>query len=168
MLVVPIMLNDWNIKSRSTTCQATGEPFEEDQIFFTLLFCDGEEYKRLDLCETAWEARKIDPTQPIPFSYWRSKYENPPPPPPETLKKDDAEGMLRRLLASPEANHRNACYILAIMLERKKILKPLASPDASTLLYEHTSTGETFIITDPHLSLENLLEVQQEVGALLR
>lgn len=161
------MLSDWNIKSRSTTCQMTGEPFEEDQIFYTLLFRNGEEYERLDLCETAWEARKKEATQPMPFSYWRSKYEIPPPPPPEPLKKDDAEGMLRHLLASSDPQHRKTCYILALMLERKKILKPLSSPEASTLLYEHAATGETFIIPDPHLSLQNLLEVQQEVGALL-
>lgn len=161
------MLSDWNIKARSPLCQATGQPFEEDQIFYTLLFCKGEDYERLDLCEEAWEARKRDTSQSMPFSYWRSKYEMPPPPPPEPLKKDDAEGMLRHLLASPEATHRNACYILALMLERKKILKPLPSPEPSTLFYEHTRTGETFIITDPHLSLQNLLAVQQEVGVLL-
>lgn len=161
------MLNDWNIKSRSTVCQATGQPFEEDQIFYTLLLHHGEEYERLDLCEAAWEARKVDSTQRVPFSYWRSKYEIPPPPPPEPLKKDDAEGMLRHLLASADSQHHKACYILALMLERKKILKPLSSPDASTLLYEHAITGETFIITDPHLSLQNLLEVQQEVAELL-
>ncbi len=110
---------------------------------------------------------KNDEAQPIPFSLWRSKYELPPPPPPEALKKDDAEGMLRHFLASNDPQHLKASYILALMLERKKILKPLASPEPSTLLYEHTKTGETFIITDPHLSLENLSTVQQEVVELL-
>lgn len=162
-----IMQIDWNIKSRSDTCQIKGTPFKEGDFFYTLLFYDDEIYQRLDLSEEAWEERKIDESAPVPFSLWRSKYEEPPPRAPETLPRDDAEGMLRYFLASNDPSHHNVCYILALMLERKKLLRPLASPDSSTLLYEHTGTGETFIITDPHLSLENLIEVQQEVSELL-
>ena len=162
------MQQDWNIKSRSDSCQLSGVLFAEGDFFYTLLFLDKEEYQRLDISETAWEERKADTTAPVPFSLWRSKYELPPPPEAETLPKDDAEGMLRYFLASNDPAHRNACYILALMLERKKVLRPLASPDTSTLLYERAGTGETFIITDPHLSLENLIAVQQEVSELLK
>lgn len=162
------MQQDWNIKSRSDTCQATGIPFAEGDFFTTLLFFDKEECQRLDLSESAWEERKKNPEAPVPFSYWRSKYEAPPPPPPETLPKDNAEGMLRYFLKQQDPKNQNVCYILALMLERKKILRPLPSPEKITLLYEHVTTGETFIITDPQLSLENLIEVQQEVSEMLR
>lgn len=173
------MLNDWNIKSRSDTCQISGTPFQEGDFFYTLLFCNNnDEYERLDVSEASWKALNSESTESSPFPFtkekgkisgsWRSKYELPPPPPPEPLKKDDAEGMLRYFLASTDPQHLNASYILALMLERKKIFKALPSADSSTLLYEHTATGETFIIKDPHLSLENLAEVQQEVSALLQ
>lgn len=165
--VILKMQQDWNIKSRSHTCQVTGLAFEEGDFFYTLLFWDKEEAQRLDLSEAAWEERKQDAAAPIPFSYWRSRYEPPAPPAPEPLPKDDAEGMLRYFLKQQEPQHKNACYILALMLERKKLFRPLPSPNKSTLLYEHVGTGETFILTDPQLSLENLLEVQQEVSALL-
>lgn len=159
---------DWNIKSRSDVCQVTGSPFVEGDFFYTLLFWAEEEPQRLDLSESAWEERKQDGTAPIPFSHWRSKYEAPPPPTPEPLPKDDAEGMLRYFLKQQDPKHQNVCYILAVMLERKKLFRPLPSPEKTTLLYEHIGTGETFIITDPQLSLENLVEVQQEVSELLR
>jgi len=161
------MQQDWNIKSRSNTCQVTGLPFNEGDFFYTLLFWNEEEPQRLDLSESAWEDRKQDETAPTPFSYWRSKYEAPPPPTPEPLPKDDAEGMLRYFLKQQDPKHQNVCYILALMLERKKLLRPLPSPEKITLLYEHVGTGETFILTDPQLSLENLIEVQHEVSALL-
>ena len=161
------MLNDWNIKSRSDTCQATGRLFEEGDFFYTLLFSNDEGYERLDLSEEAWEERKKDPAAPVPFSLWRAAYELPPPPAPEALPKNDAEGMLRHLLSLNDPKNLNATYILAAMLERKKMLKPLPSSEKSILVYEHSSTGETFLIQDPHLSLENLLEVQQEVSELL-
>ncbi|MFZ4116850.1 MAG: hypothetical protein ACOYK6_09080 [Chthoniobacterales bacterium] len=162
-----MMLNDWNIKSRSHTCQATGTPFQEGDFFYTLLFSRKEGYERLDLSEAAWEERKKDSAASLAFSSWRSLYEPPPPPAPEPIPKNDAEGMLRHLLSLHDPKSRNAIYILAVMLERKKILKPLPSSEKSTLVYEHSSTGETFLIEDPHVSLENLLEVQQEVSSFL-
>jgi hypothetical protein len=162
------MQHDWNIKSRSDSCQVTNRPFQEGDFFYTLLFFNEEECQRLDLSESAWEERKKEITAPVPFSYWRSKYEAPPPPAPEALPKDDAEGMLRYFLQQQDPQHQNACYILALMLERKKLLRPLPSPEKKRLLYEHIGTGETFILTDPELSLKNLVEVQQEVSNLLR
>lgn len=161
------MKQDWNIKSRSDSCQVTNTPFSEGDFFYTLLFFNEEECQRLDLSESAWEERKKEEMVPIPFSYWRSKYEMPPPPAPEPLPKDDAEGMLRYFLKQQDSKHANVCYILALMLERKKLLRPLPSPEKTTLLYEHVGTGETFIIKDPQLSLENLIEVQKEVSQLL-
>jgi hypothetical protein len=161
------MQNDWNIKSRSESCQVTGISFKQGDFFYTLLFLNDEECHRLDLSESAWEERKQDSAVPPPFSYWRSKYEPPPPPLPETLAKDDAEEMLRHFLKQNDPEHRNASYILALMLERKKLLRPLPSPEKKRLLYEHVATGETLILTDPQLSLENLVAVQQEVAELL-
>ncbi|MCF7729230.1 MAG: hypothetical protein K9M81_02565 [Chthoniobacterales bacterium] len=162
-----MMLNDWNIKSRSHTCQATGTSFQEGDFFYTLLFSRKEGYERLDLSEAAWEERKQDPAAPVAFSLWRSLYELPPAPAPEPIPKNDAEGMLRHLLSLHDSKNRNAIYILAVMLERKKILKPLPSSEKPILVYEHHKTGETFLIEDPYLSLENLLEVQQEVSSFL-
>ena len=75
--------------------------------------------------------------------------------------------MLRRLIESNDPAHTNTRYLLAVMLERKRVLKLQPSPDKTTLIYERTGTGETFIITDPHLSLSDLVAVQEEVSALL-
>lgn len=161
------MQQDWNIKQRSETCAATGRPFLEGESFHTALLREGEGFQRLDLSEEAWKARNEDPAAPVVFSSWRSKFEPPAPPPPEPLPRDDAEGMLRRLLESNDPAHTNTRYLLAVMLERKKILRPQPSPGKETLVYEHASTGETFLIADPNLSLSDLAAVQEEVSALL-
>jgi hypothetical protein len=161
------MQQDWNIKARSEVCEATGQPFTEGEIFHTALFADGQGLRRSDLCEEAWKARSLDATSEPPFSAWRSKFEPPAPPPLEPLPRDDAEGMLRRLIESNDPAHTNTRYLLAVMLERKRILKPQPSPDKATLIYERAGTGETFIIIDPNLSLSDLVAVQEEVSALL-
>ena len=91
----------------------------------------------------------------------------PPPPPPEPLAKQDAESILRKLIEDSSAATANARYILALMLERKRLLKPMDSADPDVLVYERVGTGETFLIPNPRLSLAQVPEVQAEVSALL-
>ena len=159
------MQQDWNIKSRSEVCGVTGRRFSEGEIFYTVLFQDGELFRRTDLCEEAWNARLADAEADPVFSSWRSKFEPPALKPTETLPRDDAEGMLRRLIESNNPAFTKTRYLLAVMLERKKILRPQQSADKRTLVYEHVSTGEIFIVADPGLSLADLAAVQQEVSA---
>lgn len=161
------MQQDWNIRMRAEACDATGKPFAEGEPFHTALYREGDGFLRRDLCEEAWKGLAADPQAATPFSSWRSKFEPPAPPAPEALPKDDAEGMLRRLLESNDPTHANTRYLLAVMLERKRILRPQPSEEPNLLVYEHAKTGETFLITDPRLSLSDLAAVQEEVSALL-
>jgi hypothetical protein len=158
------MQSDWEIKSRAHVCSRTGREFAEGEFFYTLLFREGEGFRREDLSEEAWNERNDNL---LPFSFWRSKYEPPTPPPPEPMAKDDAEGLLRRLVAEQNPVHRNVQYILALMLERKRLLRPVESKDDDMLVYEHAQTGETFVLVNPHLSFERIPDVQREVSDLL-
>ena len=69
------------------------------------------------------------------------------------------------------ADFANARYILALMLERKRILKEREvkrNEDGTlTRIYEHMKTGDIFIIPDPELRLDQVAEVQQQVAAQL-
>ncbi len=159
-----MMQADWEIKSRAHQCSRTGREFVEGEFFYTLLIREGEGFRREDLSEEAWKERN-DNIQP--FSFWRSKYEPPAPPPAEPLPRDDAEGLLRRLIQENAPAYANVRYILALMLERKRVIRPLESSDDDMLVYEHLSTGETLVISNPKLSLDRIPEVQREVSALL-
>jgi hypothetical protein len=158
------MLNDWDIRSRAHTCARTNHEFVEGEFFYTLLFRDGDGFRREDVCEDAWQGRN-DNIQP--FSFWRSKYEPPPPAAPEPMAKDDAESLLRRLMAEQDPAKANVCYILALMLERKRILRPMETQDDTMLVYERVGTGEIFVMRNPDLSLDQIPEVQLEVADML-
>ena len=158
------MNQDWDIRKRSEACTATQHPFAEGEFFYTALYRDADGFRREDVTEEAWANL---PTEPRPFSFWRSKFEMPPPPPPEPLAKQDAESILRKLIEDNSAATANARYILALMLERKRLLKPMESADPDVLVYERVGTGETFLIPNPRLSLAQVPEVQAEVSALL-
>ena len=158
------MQADWEIKSRAHQCSRTGREFAEGEFFYTSLVREGEGFRREDMCEEAWTGRNDNIE---PFSFWRSKYEPPAPPAAEPLPRDDAEGLLRRLVAENNPAHLNARYILALMLERKRVIRPVESSDDDMLVYEHLATGETLVIANPWLSLDRIPEVQREVSALL-
>jgi hypothetical protein len=161
------MTQEWSIQHRADRCAATGRPFEDGEFFYTLLFYDQAGYRREDLSEPAFKERN-DNVQP--FSMWRAKYEPPPPPAPETIGKQTAEDLLRRYMDEPSPQHAAARYLLAAMLERKKMLKEVETRrdgDAVTRIFEHTKTGEVFVVPDPQLRLDQIEQVQQEVAALL-
>ncbi len=162
------MSNEWEIKSRSEKCSASGREFRDGEFFYTLLFHEKDGFRRADLCEEAWRERN-DNIQP--FSFWRSKFEPPPPPEPEALKKETAEDLLRSYMQEPDAQHGSARFLLAVMLERKRLLKQVdvqTTDSGRTLIYEHAKTGEVFLIPDPALRLEQLAAVQSELAALLK
>ncbi len=160
------LANDWPIKHRADACAVTNRPFHEGEQFYTLLFREGNGFRREDLSEEAWAARNENIR---PFSFWRTRYEPPPAAPPEPLAKENAEELLRRLLA--ENRQPNACYVLAAMLERKRVLKPIKTAPAQdggrVLVYEHAKSGDVFIVPDVQLRLDELESVQTEVAALL-
>jgi hypothetical protein len=160
------LANEWPIKNRADACAATNRPFTDGEQFYTLLFREGSGFRREDLSEEGWHARNENIR---PFSFWKTRYEPPPPAPPEPLAKESAEELLRRLLA--QNSQPNACYVLAAMLERKRVLKPIKAEQAENgrvLIYEHAKTGDVFIVPDVQLRLDELEAVQNEVAALLK
>ena len=153
----------------------TGQPFADGETFYTLLYRDPphDALARRDVSAEGWKRLRADKTGLTPFCFWRAKYSPPPPAPPETLPKTDAESFLRRYLAENRPEHARAVYILALMLERKRLLRPTDARTDETdgrrlLFYEHTRTGETFVVIDPGLHLDQLQEVQREVAGLLK
>jgi hypothetical protein len=158
--------NDWAIKTRADACAATQRAFESGEYFYTLLFRDAEGFRREDLSEEAWTKRNANIQ---PFSFWKTRYE-PLPENPEALAKENAEELFRRLIKS-ESPPANACYVLAAMLERKRVFKQIKTENAEKgrlLVYEHGATGDVFIVPDPGLRLDELESVQNEVAQLLK
>ena len=168
------MANEWEIKSRGTQCAVTGRDFVDGEAFYTLLYREeGGGFRREDLSVEAWKQRDHGTEREKGlFSSWKSRFEVPPPPAPEAFGKKTAEELLRRYLEEGGEEHANVRYILALMLERKRLLKPIESKEEADgkryLIYEHRETGESFVIFDPRLHLDQLEAVQLGVAELLQ
>lgn len=164
----------WEIRSRNKTCQECEKIFLESDTYHCLLEEVEDEFVRRDYCLECWEksgSGKLGHEALI--SYWRGEIK---PEPirekPDIIHRNTAEGLLRKYLHSQAENEKNLCYILALMLERKRILvhKETLHKDNSEkqlLIYEHVRSQEAFVIEDPQLSLERIERVQTQVKELL-
>ena len=139
--------------------------------YHTVLAHENHEYLRHDICHGCWNQQGEGEAERKGFiSHWQGTYEAPPEAPPEAIQKDTAENLLRKLLETGDARWREASYILAVMLERKRILKvkeQLREADGRVFVYEQPKSGDLFTIPDPDLKMEELEQVQIEVAALL-
>ena len=112
-------MTEWDIQSRGDACTTCQKPFVDKEAYHTLLSLDATGYARRDLCGVCFASASRDGV----ISYWQGEYKLPPPPPPEAIQKETAETLLRKLVESTDPSHAAARYILAVMLERKRILK---------------------------------------------
>jgi hypothetical protein len=162
-------MNEWNIQSRAHVCEACQQPFADKQVYHTLLFDVPPELRRSDVCEACWQKQAAVTTDPGLISRWQGTYEAAPPVV-EAIQKETAETLLKKLIELNDPRYIPAGFILAVMLERKRILKvkeQIIRDGKRTFIYEQPKTGDVFTITDPDLHLNQLEAVQHDVAHLL-
>jgi hypothetical protein len=164
-------MNDWNIQSRAHACEACGKPFADKQQYHTLLFDEQSAFRRSDVCEPCWQKEdRAGVRQRQGFvSHWQGVYQSPSPSS-DPIHKETAESLLRKLIELDDPRHVPSGYILAVMLERKRVLKvkeQFARDGRRVFIYEQPKTGDLFTIVDPNLKLDQLEQVQRDVAALL-
>ena len=166
-------MNEWNIQSRAHACEACAQPFADQQPYHTLLYDERQEQlRRWDVCEACWKSQFSDGARERKgfLSHWHGVYEAPPAHPVEAIQKETAETVLRKLIERNEPRYAPAAYILAVMLERKRILKvkeQIQRDGQRIFIYEQPKTGDIFTIADPDLHLDQLEAVQRDVAQLL-
>ena len=162
-------MNEWNIQTRAHACEACSQPFADKQPYRTVLFEEGKELRRSDICEPCAQKSGDLRTRDGFISQWHGIYEVPPPVT-EAIQKDTAETLLRKLVGQNDPQHAPATYILAVMLERKRILKvkeQIKREGRRVFVYGQPKTGDVFTIADPDLRLDQLEQVQHDVAQLL-
>ncbi|MGJ8641960.1 MAG: hypothetical protein ACSHX9_01015 [Luteolibacter sp.] len=163
--------DSWHLRTRSRRCSVTDTPFTEGQAIVTAIFPDPESsgYLRKDFADEAWNDRNEEDEKP--FSHWHTKFR--PTPVDETVPavtKQTAEDLLHTLVEEDQEHTENTRYILAVMLERQKLLRETDTQPTTggTLrIYEHRKTGEVYIVKDPNIPLDQVEVIQEEVIQLL-
>jgi hypothetical protein len=160
---------EWNIRSCADQCSACAKKFADRETLGSRLRFSEEGYVRDDLCMECWATRTPGPESEL--SAWSAQWLAPEKKAPEALKKETAESLLRELMEMDDPSKSSVIFILAVMLERRRILveKDVQSqPDGGKVrVYEHKQTGESFVVPDPQLRLSEIEEVQRDVMELL-
>jgi len=159
---------DWDIKARGDHCSKHDQAFQDNEVFYSRLSFGDEGYVREDFCEACWAKSKAEGQG---VSHWKSVYRVPAPPPEEVLRKETAESLLRKFMEEEDPSKVNVMYILAVMLERRRMFVErdvqVREDGVKLRIYEHRETGETFLIPDPELRLTEITSVQDEVVVML-
>ena len=166
------MSQDWNIRARGHVCSVCEKPLVDKTLVVSALREVSGGYERFDCHPECWKTMTRDWE---PFSMWDGVYLAPvKEEKKEPVKKEDAGELLRQLITLDDPAMKNVIYVLAVMLERAKILVERDAKEVGEgavreirRVYEDRKQGDTFVILDPRLRLENLAEVQQQVVALL-
>jgi hypothetical protein len=162
---------DLNLQPLATTCYVSGTPFEEGARVASFLVrnASGGEVVRYDV-----RASESDAFQPpgVVSCRWIQvfKHRRPGTNPDRELKLT-AETLFLTL-ADPAtertAENTRLVQFLALMLERKRVLKPKGPrPDADAVLFEHTRTKTLYEVPAGELTPEFFMAVQEQLSVLV-
>ena len=119
-------MDEWNIQSRGHACEACGKNFVGQTALCThdAVRWRKSDFRRSDVCPECWQKQFSEGARDRKgfISYWHGIYEAPAPVP-EAIRRDTAESLLRKLIEQNDPKYIPAGYILAVMLERKRLLK---------------------------------------------
>ncbi len=170
---------EWEILKAKPLCESCGITFLDNQAYLCLLKPEGDLWMRSDYCQACWD-KAVQPQLSTIKEYaaWTGRFKVVVPvPKTEVVEKDHAQRLFRKLLASGDPTKKNSIFVIAVMLERKKILKQQkvirnegissAGAPARVLVYTHNETSETIFIEDPQIRLPEWNKIQHEVKELL-
>lgn len=160
----------------ATKCFVSGRDFQENDRVVSYLVREapapgqaGEEMARRDLLESE-DGRFMPPA--FVYCRWvvafkqRKADENP-----DLTLKLTAENLFLTLAdpaAEPSATNTPLLQFLALMLERKKIIKPHGlSEDGSRNVYEHRATHQLYEVPVGELNVEFFRKIQEHLGVLV-
>lgn len=161
---------DMNLEPLAAACSATGAAFAEgDRVVSYLVRGAGAEVVRRDvLAEKVGEfmAPGAVVCRWVQVYKAKPKGENA-----DRTLKLTAENLFLTLvdpLTEPTPENRRLVQFLALMLERKKLLRPKGrSSDGAGTVYEHAKTRQRFEVATDELTPAAFVAIQQQLGVLV-
>ena len=137
------LATDWPIKQRAEICNATHRPFTPGEVFYTLLYREGDGFRARDLSEEAWRDRNETSSR---FHFGKQSSNRRRRQLLEALPTENAEQLFRRLMHSRSPGKRLLCS--SSHARTKRVLKQVRTEIANgdrLLIYEHRENGDVFM-----------------------
>lgn len=165
------MNNNWEVQKNGTACLECETPFKDGESVNTVLyFNEDNTVTRKDFCSKCFTAEKKEGD----CVFWKIKFKEKKKETSVVDKKAIVEELFKEYLHSSEPVHSKYCYIMALMLERKKVLvekknKKITNKSSGRRMffYEHAKSGEVFIVHDPDIDLFEISSLQREITEIL-
>ena len=159
-----------NLQPQAATCQVTGQPFAEgDRVASYLVRGASLEIARHDVLEAA--TADFVPDGVVACRWVHAYKARLPGENPDRRLKLTAENLFLTLadpLTEPTEETTRLVRFLALMLERKKLLKPRGrSADGTLDRYEHAKTKQVFELPAGELNPAFFMAVQAQLGLLV-
>lgn len=159
-----------NLEPLAASCAVSGEAFVAgDRVVSFLMRGPHLEALRADV--RADRANDYRPAAPVACRWVQAFKPREPGANPERALKLTAESLFFTLtdpLTEPSAENTRLVQFLALLLERKRILKPRGrTRDGARTIYEHAKTKQTFEIASDELTPAFFIRIQQQLGVLV-
>ncbi len=168
------MITDWQIQSFSRQSAHTGKAFEPGDTVICLLIEDLKEgISRVDVLESEVEAFQINQGEII--GRWVRTIKDPGQD--KTDKNEELQTTEELFISLAQSKSEtdtestedsNALlYLLALFLERKRVLKSKRGSRADKILFTHVKTKEDYAIKSVSITPELMIRIQDSVGMLV-
>lgn len=158
-----------NLQPQAATCFVSGQPFVEDaRVVSHLVRSDTLEIMRYDVRED--QLAEFHPVGTVVCHWVHSFKPRSPNDNPDRAMKLTAESLFLTLAdpaneLSPE--NTRLVQFLALMLERKKLLRPKGrNPATGALVYEHGKSKQLYAVPAGDMTPEFFMAVQQQLSIL--
>ena len=159
-------MEQWDVEQGGGCCLGSGRTLAPGEEYYAALVANEDRFVRRDYSCQYW-----DEHHPEVFSFWKTRV-----PEPNQKKKlfvDDEVliNFFERLAGENEPLRINFRFVLALILMRKRLLKyERTQRQGQTELWvmRRTGTTETHEVVNPSLQDEQIEEVSNELGSILR
>ena len=159
------MVMEYDIHKSSHQCCVTGRTLQEGEEYYSVLVDAGGELVRHDYSMEAWAG---EPEGAIGF--WKTRVPAKDQPKRIVIDVQVMLDFLRRLEEAEEPSKINMRYLLALLLMRKRVLKFDAverEGEQDYLVLSCRREDATYRVLDPHLSEQELEELQTQMETVL-
>ena len=189
-------MSEWNFQSLSGQCALTEHSFAEGEAIWSALFALDDQIVRVDLCESAWDARQKaiesgEPAEAIcverlgenesterivlqgePIHYWRHVKPPADEKPRQRYVDDDVLfEFFKKLGGSGDEKHLAFRYVLALHLIRRKRLVfadvVRQGEEDHLILGERKNESVTYKVLDPSLDEAQVLALREQMDRVL-
>ncbi|MCH8966421.1 MAG: hypothetical protein IID43_01965 [Planctomycetes bacterium] len=159
------MTQQWDVERAVGACASTGRTIHEGEEFYTVLFEEGDSFRRADYTLDAWDG----PPEGA-FCHYKTRLAAK-----EKRKKlfvdnEMLKSFFRRLANETEPTRLQFRFVLALILMRKRLIRYEGSATRDGVeIWEMRLTGERSAhpVINPHLTDDQIETVSKQLGAIL-